>query len=41
MHPVLGGMTVGDIHFACARSDVDARKINGQPLGRADFRTAE
>lgn len=35
MHPVLGGMGVGDIHFACA-FDVDARKI-GQPLAKAIF----
>ena len=35
MHPDLGGLGVGDIHFACG-FDVDARKV-GRPLGEATF----
>jgi len=35
MHADLGGLAVGDIHFACA-FDVDARKV-GQPLAKAIF----
>jgi myo-inositol-1-phosphate synthase len=35
MHPRIGGLAVGDIHFACA-FDVDARKI-GQPVAQAIF----
>jgi myo-inositol-1-phosphate synthase len=35
MHPAIGGLTVGDIHFACA-FDVDARKV-GRRLGDAIF----
>ena len=35
MHPVLGGMGVGDIHIACA-FDVDARKV-GRRVGEAIF----
>jgi myo-inositol-1-phosphate synthase len=35
MHPDIGGLKVGDIHFACA-FDVDARKI-GRRLGEACF----
>ncbi|HVT82794.1 MAG TPA: inositol-3-phosphate synthase [Phycisphaerae bacterium] len=35
IHHTVGGLKVGDIHFACA-FDVDARKI-GQPLAKAIF----
>jgi myo-inositol-1-phosphate synthase len=35
MRPEIGGLTVGDIHFACA-FDVDARKV-GRPLAEAIF----
>jgi myo-inositol-1-phosphate synthase len=35
MHPDIGGLSVGDIHIACA-FDVDERKI-GQPLAKAIF----